>query len=193
MKKRTALFLSFVLILLSFSALSGCQKSSPEAAVKGFMEAVKTMDSDEMAKYCVDDGSGSELPASDDEDAQFIMPIFKSLTYKIVSTEKPDDVAAVTLEITTLNAKDAITSLLSELMLTALSHMGDDDFDEDAYYAQRIEEALSREDLDTVTTTVVLDLVKSEDGEWLVTGLDDNSEFLDAMTGGLLSAFNSLF
>ena len=193
MKKCTSLFLSFVLILLSLSAFAGCQKNSPDATVKGFMEAVKTMDYEEIAKYCEDGASDSELSSYEDEDAAFLTPVFKSLKYKIVSTETGDGFAAVTLEITTIDVKDVITNLVGEFLMTAFSHLDDDDFDADAYYAEQLEQALSKDDLELLTSTAVLDLIKTEDGRWLVTGLDDNDEFLDAITGGLVSAFSSLF
>jgi len=76
--------------------------SSPEDAVKGMFDAMKSGDIDAMAQYMPED-QRSEITEMSDEEKEMVqgmLAMMSAIEYEIKGTEIDGDVAVVTIEIT---------------------------------------------------------------------------------------------
>lgn len=76
--------------------------SSPEDAVKGMFDAMKSGDIDAMAQYMPEDERAEITEMSDEEKEmiQGMLAMMSAIEYEIKGTEIDGDVAVVTIEIT---------------------------------------------------------------------------------------------
>jgi hypothetical protein len=179
-------------ILVMALMLSGCAaKPSPDQVVAKFLDAIKSLNTEEMAKYVTPDAlTPLNLNAQPDGsvEAEAIMSAFSRLTYKIQPATVSGDAATVPVSITSVN----MGGILSEIMVEAfgaalLAAFSDGKSQEDL--AKGVEasliKALKDPDAPMVTTDVTISLKKT-DGKWLI-ALDEESskEFGNAICGGL--------
>ena len=52
-------------------------------------------------------------------------------------------------------------------------------------------EKLSNPDAKLITTTVTVNLEKNSDGKWIISSPDQNAEFLDALSGGIVNSLTT--
>ncbi len=97
-----------ILAVLSIAGLAlmacggGGGASSPEDAVKGMFDAMKSGDIDAMAQYMPED-ERSEITEMSDEEKEMVqgmLAMMSAIEYEIKGTEIDGDVAVVTIEIT---------------------------------------------------------------------------------------------
>lgn len=179
-------------ILVMALMLSGCAaKPSPDQVVAKFLDATKSLNTEEMAKYVQQEGSTPlDLSAKPDDSAgtEAIMSAFGRLTYKIQPATVTGDIATVPVSITSVDMGGILSKLIAEAFGTALvaafsGGKSQEDMNKDLEVA--LIKALKDPDAPMVTTDVTLSLKKT-DGKWLI-ALDDSSskEFANAITGGL--------
>lgn len=87
---------------LALMACGGGGASSPEDAVNGMFDAMKSGDIDAMAQYLPEDERSEITEMSDEEKemAQGMLAMLSAMEYEIKGTEIDGDVAVVTIEIT---------------------------------------------------------------------------------------------
>ncbi len=87
---------------LVFMACGGGGASSPEDAVKGMFDAMKSGDIDAMAQYLPED-ERSEITEMSDEEKEMVegmLALMSTVEYNIKSTEIDGDIAVVTIDFT---------------------------------------------------------------------------------------------
>lgn len=177
----TALFMLLTIVLLA-----SCGTATPEATVDGYMKACIALDAEKMNEF-IPNGNTSEIPKDDDTYTN----LFKRLKYKIGSSAIDGDTATVQITITALDMKTIMGGMIADLFGQAMSHIGDDSFDSDAYLKNLLSEKMSAEDAPTVTNDVYVNLEKNDSGKWIISSEEKNSEFINALTGGLMSMADS--
>lgn len=173
--------------LFTIVLLTSCGTATPEATVDGYMKACINLDAEKMNEF-LPTGNTSEIPKDDDTYTN----LFKRLKYKIGSSTIDGDTATVQITITALDMKTIMGEMIADLFGQAMSHIGDDSFDSDAYSKNLLSEKMSAEDAPTVTNDAVVNLEKNADGKWVISSEEKNSEFINALTGDLMSIADSL-
>ncbi len=193
MKKTITLFLAFVLCF----AFVSCGSTSPTDVTDSFLKAVKAQDAEEMAKVYA--GDDFKLLDHDDENEEMadaleksIMTKFFDFEYKIANEKIDGDKAKVDVTFKTYKMGSAFTAFIGEYFSQALGLAFSGASDEQA---EELAETLFTEQLDKLTKkdytkTVSLSLEKV-DGQWKVSELDEESDVLNAMSGGLIEAINN--
>ncbi|MCR5482124.1 MAG: DUF4878 domain-containing protein [Clostridia bacterium] len=217
-KKRFLCLLSAVMLLLITSVMTGCgQGDSPSGAVKGFLEAFRNQNSEDMAKYyegISEDGWDMDemFNELESEEIGLDKDCFKSLMDKIsdieytIGEEKTDGDKA-TVEVT-VKAYD-FSAFFTDWIEAAISEAGAisgtiGDLSEEEVKAKMnkiFRDAFiknlngMKEKTHEATVTVQL---QNKDGAWKIKdeGNGEDSEEIsglqDAVTGGLLSGMSSL-
>lgn len=183
LRKITATICTLFTIIL----LASCGTATPEATVDSYMKACISLDAEKMNEF-LPTGNTSEIPKDDDTYTN----LFKRLKYKIGSSTIDGDTATVQITITALDMKTIMGEMIADLFGQAMSHIGDDSFDSDAYSKNLLSEKMSAEDAPTVTNDAVVNLEKNADGKWVISSEEKNSEFINALTGDLMSIADSL-
>lgn len=185
-------------------SLAGCGGEKPEEVVErvtqaikeGKMESVKeNIDLNTLESLLPDSGSESTKAATSEESLisggkASYFPIDDTLgkiTVKILSSEKDGDHATVKAECTAVDLTEFLKGYMQKSMENALDFTKDDAA-KDAALNQYAADYLAQEDVPMKTTTVDIQLVKA-DQTWKITS---TTEYLDALTGGYLSAVKSL-
>lgn len=190
-----------VLAVVMIVSLAGCGGEKPEEVVErvtqaikeGKMESVKeNIDLNTLESLLPDSGSESTKAATSEESLisggkASYFPIDDTLgkiTVKILSSEKDGDHATVKAECTAVDLTEFLKGYMQKSMENALDFTKDDA----AKDAALNQYAADKEDVPMKTTTVDIQLVKA-DQTWKITS---TTEYLDALTGGYLSAVKSL-
>lgn len=193
-----------VLAVVMIVSLAGCGGEKPEEVVErvtqaikeGKMESVKeNIDLNTLESLLPDSGSESTKAATSKESLisggkASYFPIDDTLgkiTVKILSSEKDGDHATVKAECTAVDLTEFLKGYMQKSMENALDFTKDDAA-KDAALNQYAADYLAQEDVPMKTTTVDIQLVKA-DQTWKITS---TTEYLDALTGGYLSAVKSL-
>lgn len=193
-----------VLAVVMIVSLAGCGGEKPEEVVErvtqaikeGKMESVKeNIDLNALESLLPDSGSESTKAATSEESLisggkASSFPIDDTLgkiTIKILSSEKDGDHATVKAECTAVDLTEFLKGYMQKSMENALDFTKDDAA-KDAALNQYAADYLAQEDVPMKTTTVDIQLVKA-DQTWKITS---TTEYLDALTGGYLSAVKSL-
>lgn len=177
----------FLFTIFTFTLLTACGSTvaTPEATLDGYMTAWVNLDSAKMNEY-FPSGNQEEIP---DDDTYTNLP--KRTKYTIGAAETDGDTATVKITITTLDMKTIMGEVISELMGQALSHMGDDSFDSEAYTNELLSKKMSAEDAPMTTKEVTAYLEKDTDGKWILSAEDKNTDFINALTGDLMTIADS--
>ena len=193
-----------VLAVVMIVSLAGCGGEKPEEVVErvtqaikeGKMESVKeNIDLNTLESLLPDSGSESTKAATSEESLisggkASYFPIDDTLgkiTVKILSSEKDGDHATVKAECTAVDLTEFLKGYMQKSMENALDFTKDDAA-KDAALNKYAADYLAQEDVPMKTTTVDIQLVKA-DQTWKITS---TTEYLDALTGGYLSAVKSL-
>lgn len=191
-----------ILALLLVFSLAGCSGEKPEEVVERVTQAIKE-GKIESVRGNIDLSALDKLfPASEEESKretdetllsegqETSFPVEKTLdkiTVKILSSEKDGDNATVKAECTAVDLTEFLKGYMQKSMEMALDFTKDD-ASKDEELNKYATDYLSQEDVPLKTTTVDIKLTKS-DKTWKITS---TTEYLDALTGGYLSAVQSL-
>lgn len=203
MKKILSIALAIVLSL----SLSACSSYSPTDITNTFLQAVK--DLDEKVQLETYDGLEVDLKniLKDIETGNpFIDEVYETLAEQLtdklsqfgyeVTNEKVDgDNATVNAIFKTYDIKEAIVNatddFFKELMELAATATSAEDLSSEKFIdviVKSIMDELNTMTLDNIKT-VILPLVKA-DCDWKVAALNDSSDFLNAISGGLFDGLS---
>lgn len=194
LKRIAALMLSAAMVM----GLSACNEvEKAENTLNSTMTALQSGDFVTAAGYIKDTDvlTSNETFNTYKDNADFINAIFSKLNYKINSSELIDNsTVKMNVEITNVNMKTVLSNAISDLFTLAFSNifaseeeqMSDEDMQNKMI--ELIAEGINAEDAETVTNTVDVNAVKTDSG-WKI---DADNTVIDAVTGGLLSAVESM-
>lgn len=187
--------------------LTGCGSTpTPTQTADTFLQALKAQDSETMAEVFAGEKLDLLDAVSDEEEdteaadsdltkiyEEQMVPKMLDFDYELSNEVIDGDKATVDVKISTYRIGDAFTAFFSDYLSQAFILAFSD---------------ASEEDMDTLATTILTgklaDLTEksyektatinltNKDGKWVVDMLDTNDDFLDAVTGGLLTSFGSM-
>ena len=190
----------FTLILLHFMVLTGCQRTTAEDAVKGFLDAAQSMDTDEISKYVnyeeitdAFDYSGDVNNMDDHIADELFKTLFTSMEFEIIESQEDRHNAIVKTDITNIDMRYVIADFIEDYISEAMSFVfasafssdiTDEEIDEelDAILHETLLGALRNNKDVKIAQSVDIKVNKIE-GNWII-DLDDN--LINALTGGLL-------
>lgn len=196
MKKFIALVLSIFIVL----GLASCAKPSAEEYVKEYMDILCCKDEEQLLeKYVngedIDDAVESEL--GDDISVlgldgmeDFLLAIFKSLDYEIVSVEEDGENATAKVKFDTIDFKASYENAVKD----TISWVKDNPFASTSTITNKIMENYTNEiekaaqNTKTEEVTVEFDLVY-EDGEWEIS---NGSSAVEEVFSGMLNGMNDI-
>lgn len=171
MKKLTSLFLAAALLLLAVLFVS-CGGKSPSQVLTEELEALRK-----------GEASASDGEMLTDADMEMQKIIYENMRYTVGEEKISGSTAAVAVEITVIDIKTVFSQYLAE----AFTHAADENWDPDG---EAMLGMMASPDAPTVTKNVTVNMVKT-DGEWVIDE-NGNDDFLDAISGGLLSYLSGL-
>jgi hypothetical protein len=187
MKKMIPILLVLVMLF------TGCGSTKPTAedAVDEAMEAVKTMDSQTMAARF--DKAPLELEEMDMDDETLSL-LMQDLTYQVISCEENGNNATATLEITNLDMEQVMEAYLAAALQDVFENLASEidsltEEELDARYEKILHDTLASGEIETVTSTVEVNMTYTEDGGWV---MQTSNEFTDAILGGLKTYADTL-
>lgn len=200
MKKKLCSLLLILALVLSFSA---CSTPSPTEVTTAFLQAVKEQNTEDMAglyaegSWSLSEEAGEEADLEeDDELSQYFMdevfPKLLEFDYEVLEEKIDGEKAAVDVKITTYNLGDIFTAFVGEYLAQAFA-LAFSDADEDAITA--LGTSLFKEktaDMEKTYTETVSIPLSQVDGAWVVDEIDEESPFINALTGGLVDAADTL-
>ena len=200
MKKKLCSLLLILALVLSFSA---CSTPSPTEVTTAFLQAVKEQNTEDMAdlyaegSWSLSEEAGEEADLEEDDELSqyFVDEVFPKLLefdYEVLEEKIDGEKAAVDVKITTYNLGDTFTAFVGEYLTQAFA-LAFSDADEDAITALGTslfkEKAAVMEKTYTETVSIPLSQV---DGAWVVDEIDEESPLINALTGGLIDALDTL-
>ena len=201
------LSLALVVCLIVAFGFCGCGGPTPTQTADTFLTAVKAGDTETIKT--VYDGKSFDVLAVLDEDSEgdasdedimeddelvkMLIEKMQDFDYELSNEKIDGDKATVDVKITTYNIGNAFTAFMTEYFTQAFalafSDAADDQIEE---LANTILETKLNELKDKdYSETVTLNLVNKDDG-WKVAKIKNDSDFYNAVTGGLVKAFESL-
>ena len=200
MKKKLCSLLLILALVLSFSA---CSTPSPTEVTTAFLQAVKEQNTEDMTglyaegSWSLSEEAGEEADLEeDDELSQYSMdevfPKLSEFDYEVLEEKIDGEKATVDVKITTYNLGDTFTAFVGEYLAQALT-LAFSEADEDAIAALGAslfkEKAADMEKTYTETVSIPLSQV---DGAWVVDEIGEESPLINALTGGLIDALDTL-
>ena len=173
----------------------------PEDTVEKMLAALSEMDMAEAEMYIVSDNTitypdegGADETSVIDENV-LMETIFKNMGYKIISSRISDEyTAVVTAEITVTDMKPVVneffTNMIEYLFSIAFTDPQPSEEEQQSAIKELFTQSCMKEDLDTITNTVDIMLIKTSDDEWKI---QPDEVLREALFGGFLSALNDLF
>lgn len=200
MKKKLCGLLLILTLILSFSA---CSTPSPTEVTTAFLQAVKEQNTEDMADLYAEGSWSLSEEASEEADLEdqdelnkyFTDEVFPKLLefdYEVLKEKIDGEKATVDVKITTYNLGDTFTVFVGEYLAQALA-LAFSDVEEAAVESLGTklfkEKAGNMEKTYTKTLSIPLSQV---DGAWIVDEIDEDSPFINALTGGLVDAAKEL-
>ena len=200
MKKKISVLVAVSLLVLTFCA---CGTPSPTETADKFLTALKTQDSETLASVyegesldLLDDTEKEENDLLGDDFSDELMDdVSKKILdfdYELSDEEINEETATVKMTINTYNLGSAMSDFMEEYIsqafVKALSGASEEEIEElaNTLFAEQIEKVEK-----DYTGTVTLNLTKSDDG-WKVNRIEDDSEVLNALLGGLVDSMEKL-
>lgn len=195
MKKIIAVLVVFI---LSFGLVS-CGEPSPTDQVDAFLQAIKTQDAESLKTlYAGGDFSILEDTESDDEkfDKLFeekLMPKLLDFDYTLSNEKIKDDKATVDVAFTTYNMGNAITSFMTNYFTQAftMALSGSSNEQLESLAVTLLTTEINKLDSKDYKQTVTISLSKKDD-TWIIDGFEENGDFYNAITGGIIEAGKNL-
>lgn len=183
-------FLLFFLIVFNAVLVAGCQKNSPERAVKAELDLIQSLDEDTIKAFVsYKDMMQSPTSTTDvgTETAEAVKLFFKNFRYEITGTTATQQTATVNTEITNLNTKAVAKDVCKKIIANSLaSNITSDTPISLNDYFQLLGDTLKENEYELVTWPVSFDLVKKED----VWEIQTSEELEDELVGGFIKAVN---
>lgn len=176
-------------VLISILALATGCGAKPEASVTSYFDALAKGDFATADTYV-----NGETKFDGDIQEQLSKMITSKLSAKVLESKTDGDKATVTTEITATDMKTLVPAMFQEILpqIFALAFSGADDVDKQTndlmmgYFTKEF----AKPDVKTVTTKVDIELTYDKEKKlWIITRTD---ELGDAMTGGMVTAFNEM-
>lgn len=203
-KKNLRIVLVLALAALMAMMMAGCGKkeATPSQTADRFLKALKTQDQETLKKVYAngsvdlkkelkgekDDSSADEI---DDKTVKLLIDKLLDYDYQISDEKIDGDKATVKVKITTYSFGDSfqgfVKDYMNQGMSLAISGASNDKLSNLANtLLQKHLKKLTKKDYEK---TVTLSL-KKKDGRWIVRELDEDSDFVDAVCGGMITAFS---
>lgn len=210
--KRKLLVITAIMVMMA--VLSGCGSKipTPTETTDSFLQALKSQDAEAIAS--VYDGTDVDLleAASDsaednetDGDSETtdtgleavyeeqMLPKMLDFDYELSNEQIEGDKATVDVKITTYRIGDAFTAFfsdyISQAFMLAFSDASEEDLD--ALATTILSGKLADLSEKTYEKTATLSLSMKDD-KWVVDNIEDSDEFLDAITGGLVTSMKAM-
>ena len=210
--KRKLLVITAIMVMMA--VLSGCGPKipTPTETTDSFLQALKSQDAEAIAG--VYDGTDVDLleAASDsaednetDVDSETtdtgleavyeeqMLPKMLDFDYELSNEQIDGDKATVDVKITTYRIGDAFTAFfsdyISQAFMLAFSDASEEDLD--ALATTILSGKLADLSEKTYEKTATLSLSMKDD-KWVVDNIEDSDEFLDAITGGLVTSMKTM-
>ena len=210
--KRKLLVITAIMVMIA--VLSGCGPKipTPTETTDSFLQALKSQDAEAIAG--VYDGTDVDLleAASDsaednetDSDSETtdtgleavyeeqMLPKMLDFDYELSNEQIDGDKATVDVKITTYRIGDAFTAFfsdyISQAFMLAFSDASEEDLD--ALATTILSGKLADLSEKTYEKTATLSLSMKDD-KWVVDNIEDSDEFLDAITGGLVTSMKTM-
>ena len=161
--------------------------NGPKGVVEGMFRALKNGDYDKVNEYINYNEviSSSDVLDSESLDQETMNLLFDKLSWKVTGTIQEENTANVTVEVTNKNFRTIIANYMQNALKVAFSGQELSDAEMENYLL----EELRNEDVETTTTTQIINLTK-QDGKWVINTTDTN--LIDILLPGLNEAVNSL-
>lgn len=198
MKKIIISLLALGLLSLSLSACA--QKPKAEDALKAFLDINKTEEDADYREYFDAKVDILETDPTQSEDAPFLneteiqdkmTELFMGFTYEIKTTEEAKDgkSAIITVKMTTVDMATVFNSFMTDYIARAmqLAFSGGTEEQIQALASEVMLEKLNAATLNKDHIVEVKMNYNADEKKWYIEGGDTNKEFLDALTGGMIS------
>ena len=186
------MFQKFVALLTStillFSMTSCSTFESPETAVSNYLNALKENDAATVAKYIGEEIDETEETEEDRAFEDFRMQLWETASYHIISSEKNEDSATVTVSVSNIDMSKVLSEVIHDTFILASSGIYYNEALTEQIYISFLERIELHKD-DIITKEVEVSLTKEED-HWII---DDSNELNDAFSGGLLTSFINIW
>ena len=190
MKKAISIVTALLMLMLACACSS---TPTPEEVVTNAIEAVKNVDSAKTSEYW--GGEADEEPMTD-EDMEMMKLFFQNMTYVINGSEISDDKATVDVTISNIDMQqvmsDTITDMMTELISLMMTDEGADMTEEEQtkLFTDTFVENIGSGEYEMISQDVTINLTLV-DGNWIIDETGNDAAF-DAMTGGFMTAINSM-
>lgn len=203
MKMRITALISAMIILLVLSAC-GPKIPTPTETADTFLTAIKEQDDEKLATVysegimnLLNKTALTEEIENMDEDSDFakvfeenMLPKILDFDYELSNEQIEEDKATVDVKFTTYSFGDAFTSFfsdfISQAMVMAFSDASEEEMDALAVTLLKGKVAELSEKNYEKTVTLSLSM---KDGKWMVDEIEAEGEFIDGLSGGLVTAF----
>lgn len=189
--KRISKILAFILmfstLVLSLTACGSDPTKEAQAAVEKEFEVLKNKDEKAFEELFGSDTLSSLGITGDDTEEDFkkiVGKIIENVNYSIVSSEKVDkENVTVKVDITALDMENVMQKYMESIVEFSLTEEAASLSEEESTNkaVELLLETISQPDLETVTTTVDLN-VKKVDNKWAI---QENDKLASAIMGGL--------
>ena len=195
-----------ILCIVCFIVAACSSTKKPAVVADEFITAMKSQDfekvkslsaqgdvQDEVSDTIEDILSDTGADDSEDPSTQLFMEKLFDFDYTIGEEKIDGDNATVEVSFKTYDFYAMLGSYLEKAFskVLELAFSGSSEEEISGLGAQLLEEELGALTEKNREAAATLNLVKT-DGEWKVTNMDENTEFLDGMFGGLFSIVNAL-
>lgn len=179
--------LVMILTLAFLAALCGCNEvRDAENALNSAITALQEGDYTKASGYVNGNEflENNEMLKNAENTENVAKALFSKLICKINSSEKIDNSnVKINADVTNVNTENAFKNTITQAFSLALSgNVSQDEME--SKILEIFTQNLSGEDVETVTSTIDINMVKTDDG-WKV---DADEKLQDAITGGLVSA-----
>lgn len=200
MKKK---IIAIITLLIMAASLCACGGPSPTETVDTFLTGIKTQDNEAIQSvYSDDEFEFVEELDLEDEDAdselnkvftEKLFPMLTSFEYTLSNEVIDGDHATVDVTIKTYNFGNAFSSFFTDYLTQAFALAFSDASDEDM---DKLGATLLSGELDNLTEmntekTATIELSAIDDG-WVIDEFEEDDEFYDALTGGMMSTIEAL-
>lgn len=210
--KRKLLVITAIMVMIAVMSGCGPKIPTPTETTDSFLQALKSQDAEAIAG--VYDGTDVDLleAASDsaednetDVDSETtdtgleavyeeqMLPKMLDFDYELSNEQIDGDKATVDVKITTYRIGDAFTAFfsdyISQAFMLAFSDASEEDLD--ALATTILAGKLADLSEKTYEKTATLSLSMKDD-KWVVDNIEDSDEFLDAITGGLVTSMKTM-
>lgn len=192
--KKIKRILSLLMTMMLVMSVSGCgEVEKAKKSVDEMFGAFETVNLEQINTYLnTDELSSLELLTDDSKSEEVFKLMFSKLSHNIISVEEADEnTIVVKTEITTIDMGLVFQEWMQESIKMAFDGaFSGESLSEDEYnkkVEEQLLEILKKEDRQTVTNTVDIKYVKT-DNKWNIQ-VDD--KLTDALLGGLISFMDS--